>query len=122
MSGIYISGVEMPKNCYGCLFSVKSDTPKHPFVDCKIIGRLGSIFNAVSIPVDCPLISVPDHGRLVDADALCVYEREERARNEYCENGYDSYAEGVFDGLHEAAKIISVAPTIIPANKGVGEC
>ena len=70
MSGVYIPGMEMPKSCYECPFFVKSSSPKYPFVDCKIIGQLGDVFNAISIPIDCPLVSVPDHGRLIDADNL----------------------------------------------------
>ena len=32
-------------------------------------------------PFDCPLVAVPDHGRLIDADAL-IKEQEER----YCKD------------------------------------
>ena len=67
---VIIRGMKMPKNCTECLFFIKSNSPKYPFVDCKIIGRLGSVFNCIGIPVDCPLVELPPHGRLIDADAL----------------------------------------------------
>ena len=68
---VLIRGMEMPKNCTECPFFIKSNSPKYPFVDCKLIGRLGSIFNCIDIPVDCPLVEIhTHHGRLIDADAL----------------------------------------------------
>jgi len=70
---VLIKGMKMPKNCTECPFFIKSNSPKYPFVDCKLIGRLGSIFNCIDIPVDCPLVEIhTHHGRLIDADALTV--------------------------------------------------
>ena len=48
MSGIYIKGMKMPTRCAECFM-----------YQC----------GATSMD-DCPLIPVPDHGRLIDADAL----------------------------------------------------
>ena len=45
--GVYIKDFEMPKNCFIC-----------PFKNLEICDE------------DCPLIEVPPHGRLIDADAL----------------------------------------------------
>lgn len=67
---VIIRGMKMPKNCTECSFFVKSNSPKYPFVDCKLIGRLGSVFNCIGIPVDCPLVELPPHGRLIDGDRL----------------------------------------------------
>ncbi len=76
---VIIRGMKMPKNCTECPFFIKSNSPKYPFVDCKIIGRLGSVFNCIGIPVDCPLVELPPHGRLIDADELT--DRLERREN-----------------------------------------
>ena len=46
---ILIKGMEMPKNCSEC-----------PLVVC------------LSVESDCPLVPVPPHGRLIDADALML--------------------------------------------------
>lgn len=62
-------------------------------------------------------VPVPPHGRLIDADALDIYRREEQAWHDY-EIFPEEYLEGVKDGLHEAAKCLSTAPTIIPAGEG----
>ena len=69
-------------------------------------------------PSDCPLIEVPEqHGRLIDADALDIYQRAEAAHAEYQEDENNEYLEGMADGLCEAAKQLSVARTIIPASE-----
>ena len=44
---LLIRGMEMPKNCFIC-----------PFKNLEICDE------------DCPLIEVPPHGRLIDADAM----------------------------------------------------
>lgn len=64
----------------------------------------------------CPLVPVPPHGRLIDADALDIERREEQAWIDYNVDHHNEYLEGVKDGLHEAAKQLSLAPTIIPAD------
>ena len=91
MSGIYIKGMEMPKSCASCYFKyvafeglVKCDLAGHDFKDYRETGYRD----------DCPLVPVPDHGDLIDRDALLATERE------------------TFEDYH-----IEEAPTIIPASK-----
>ena len=111
MSGIYIKGMEMPINCMTC--------PCADNAGCAITGAIiSSKAMAYGRTDDCPLVPVPDHGRLVDADALDINRREEQARHYYELNQDDEYFEGVKDGLHEAAKQLSIAPTIITASGG----
>lgn len=58
MSGLYIPNIELPTCCAGCHFR-----------DALMCEMGGSVpFNRRLY--DCPLIPVPDHGRLIDADAL----------------------------------------------------
>lgn len=59
MSGIYIKGMEMPDNCTRCDY-----IGLNVAVGCQVMS--GTNGRAV----DCPLIFVPDHGRLIDADAI----------------------------------------------------
>ena len=88
MSGIYIEGMEMPTNCEEC--AIKAwDTEDYvcPFSGISTL--------CISRQDSCPLIPVPDHGRLIDADAMC-------------------------DGLvsnHPVVIHANAAPTIIPADK-----
>lgn len=82
--GIYLPNMEMPKSCEACELAKHFDGYQEN--DCP--------FNAFSY-YDCPLIPVPPHGRLIDADALC----ECRVSN---------------DNVVICAKC---APTVIPASK-----
>ena len=101
---VYIKGMEMPTSCRKCIYSgwsnfyqiyvcnaVRKDEPvlfDHKQIKNTAIVRGGRADN-------CPLVPVPKHGRLIDADALC----EGRASN---------------DNVVICAKC---APTIIPASE-----
>ena len=58
------------------------------------------------LPCDCPIIPVPPHGRLIDADALLSKYKGNfwMAQTDYAE------------GLRDVAKDIADAPSIIPAD------
>ena len=64
--GIYIKGMEIPKNCWLCPLSVLREMPREMLV-CKITKE-----EVLRNKVDgsCPLVEVPPHGRLIDADAF----------------------------------------------------
>ena len=57
MSGIYIKGMEMPTSCMACQWS-RTD----------ITNTDWCVLTEKDLPCDCPLVSMPDHGRLIDAD------------------------------------------------------
>ena len=60
--GVYIKGMEMPKSCWDCYFQDCGNCclNDHKVVDKRIIED--------RIDDECPLIPVPPHGRLIDAD------------------------------------------------------
>ena len=63
---VLIKNIEMPKDCYDCPF-IRENKEKNGFYDCIVIGKacaLGAVHK------DCPLIELPPHGRLIDADEL----------------------------------------------------
>ena len=65
MSDILIKKMEMPESC-----------PECPFADYKMHCPLtDNTYNwgIINRPSDCPLVEVPKHGRLIDADALTTY-------------------------------------------------
>lgn len=63
MSGIYIPGMEMPKSCFECRFSIDGF--------CYASGHVNIRANDErQITSYCPLIPVPDHGDLIDRDKL----------------------------------------------------
>ena len=83
---VYIKGFPLPNNCGACPL--------------RLAWCRERIY-MVTRPERCPLIPVPDHGRLVDADALC---------------------EGLVSN-HPVVIHAKCAPTIIPADheEGVGK-
>lgn len=69
--GVYIKGMEMPKNCDSCRIMVFEDTNCVPelFCGCPIVFKAHPQ-GEDHRPDYCPLISVPNHGKLIDADTL----------------------------------------------------
>ena len=65
--GVYIKGMEMPKNCYDC-----------PFIRASVVGDFycaegqgieDDLKNVMEKRMsDCPLVELPPHGRLIDGD------------------------------------------------------
>lgn len=89
---ILIKGMEMPKECWKC----------------PLLGNLSCNYKKELIPLegkrnDCPLVEVPPHGRLIDADALLKTDR-----NVY---GINGGAIGVRHNFYDEE--ILNAPTII---------
>ena len=99
--GVYIKGMEMPKNCMSCPFpSVGVD-----WYYCYCPGVDGKAYDfeqSNTVPDDCPLVALPDHhGRLVDADAL-------EPDADYDDGDYWAYS---------VAQVCN-APTIVEAEDG----
>lgn len=109
MSDILIKNMKMPKNCYACEFFAQTDYwNKEDEADilshCKRTGE--KTWESVNgyLP-DCPLVPVPPHGRLIDADALDAdLERQDMHTGEW-------------DAVGFSIEEIENAPTIIPATK-----
>lgn len=60
---VLINGMEMPPNCFLCNLSYM----KGERLFCSAIGE--EVIRAKRA-IECPLIELPPHGRLIDADAL----------------------------------------------------
>lgn len=119
---VYIKGMEMPTRCFACPLC---DT------DCCGISK-GSYVEYRDVDVDvamngrpdwCPLVEVPDHGRLIDADALRASIKESIGE---CHKWADEVSEGemyarvsqALGTFVECSLRIKAAPTIIPASGG----
>lgn len=90
---ILIKGMEMPKDCNKCPMTVDGY--------CRIIGYPnGDAIIKHYKPLWCPLVEVPKHGRLIDADELL-----RRKCDAYDSRGHFLYAVGMGN--------IVTAPTII---------
>ena len=106
--GVYIRGMEMPKE--GNWKTVRI----YPDGTCAVPNWQG----------DCTLIKgaqafpVPDHGRLIDADALrCLYDPHDYGLDGEQADEYDRY----HVSLPVIRQNIDDMPTIIPADKEGGE-
>ena len=98
MSGVYIKGIKMPKDCRSCRFSGFGGIRNELNV-CMFTGQSQPTLSPECMS-ECPLIPIPDHGRLIDADAFfedLLFPTKEFER-----------------GMQE---LIADAPTIIPADK-----
>lgn len=93
MSDILIRGVEMPQTCSKCVcFDNEYET-------CQAIDWQTAKTPSLVRRADCPLIPVPKHGRLIDADAL----EHEFEKLVHQDNWY-------YNALHHA-------PAVIPATE-----
>lgn len=65
--GIYIKGMEVPFTCLSCEFhKCSGGTGDY----CTLTKK--KQFRFKNRPSWCPLVPVPEHGRLIDADALAA--------------------------------------------------
>lgn len=110
MTDILIRGKEMPKSCRDCFVDINTAAfPACPLAENYAAGKalvadgLGHDIR----PGECPLIPVPPHGRLIDAEVAEVI-----SFNEEEADGKD-----FMDGILHAADWISKQPTIIPASE-----
>ena len=95
---ILIKGFPLPNNCGACPL--------------RLAWCRERIY-MVTRPKRCPLISVPPHGRLIDADALRAEFKEPNEENGGWINPYEAlvHKTGVWAAIEDA-------PTIIEAEEG----
>lgn len=98
---ILIKGMEMPQNCFDCLMS--------SFGLCNLIEG-APIGNPLKRLDNCPLIELPPHGHLIDADALSS-KLTDLAECEWNQSTGTTWAEA----FEEVDGFVQDAPTIIEA-------
>ena len=105
---ILILGMEMPESCDKCRF----------FADAWCYAfKADDWRNAYYKPPEgerrdnCPLVSVPDHGRLIDADALSA------KLNMMLAMAFGEGNTAYHFAYRSLGKVVENAPTIIPADK-----
>ena len=94
---VLIKGMDMPENCFQC-----------PCLDgeycvCQAVDSYEKIESIKFRPPYCPLVEVPKHGRLVDADAIRKDIDKQRPSRKY----EDAWA----------LTIIDFAPTVIESEE-----
>ena len=91
---ILIKGMDMPTRCADCPMC-------YDFISCQLEGKAFGEIDCIEIRADwCPLIELPPHGRLIDADMLTTV-------TEMVNGEFKTYIE-VFE--------VDDAPTIIEAS------
>ena len=100
---ILIEGMKMPKDgCKSCEFDI--------YGSCLIRANLDKPYEVTH---SCPLVELPPHGRLGDLDEL------EQMFADIDNAPYSEFdGQEAFYSADDAAQIIRLAPTIIPADGG----
>jgi hypothetical protein len=65
---VLIKGMEMPTSCWECRFN--ASTIDHH--EACLLTKKTYNWGLMKPPSDCPIIPVPPHGRLIDADELAA--------------------------------------------------
>ena len=119
MAEILIRNMEMPKDgCETCPFNKKVPDiyqrigGKRKIIhwtnSCVIDGRWRDVFSD-SVP-ECPLVELPSHGRLIDADEMA------RQFNYYADICRKRKASVLEEAWETSARHINEADTVIPAS------
>lgn len=96
--GVYIRDMDMPDSCNHCRFAVDGWCYAYGKPNVDALANNG-------VTNWCPLIPVPEHGRLIDAEEFKTHFWEKQAY----------FTERIYQKL-------DMMPTIIPADKEAGEC
>ena len=114
MIGVYIKGMTMPTRCGHCNMCFKAPIATYT---CCITGA--NIDNLGEMMEDCPLVPVPPHGRLIDADELITDRLEFEARQYTVRDEFDK---GRLAGWNDVIRAIRwYVPTIISTEKNKNE-
>lgn len=105
-----VRGMEMPKDCPYCPLAHWNF--KNEFTGCEITKKYFSTeeLYADGRPDFCPLVLVPEHGRLIDKDAL-----EQDISESVVFSGRENNPE--IYGANKIINRIHYAPVIIPAEE-----
>ena len=64
--GVYIPKMRLPESCWNCPLSVRDD-----ILWCSFTDGSEDVFKYSGVRAPwCPLVEIPKHGRLIDADAI----------------------------------------------------
>ena len=121
--GVYIKGMEMPESCWRCCLSQLYEKPRDMLV-CEITHE--EVLRH-KIDGNCPLVPVPPHGRLIDADALIedlerqckeVFRIDAVSQDDYWITRNEAYNEALWKSWVESfGEYLKTRPTIIEAEE-----
>ena len=110
----FLVKMEMPVTCCHCpLMGYDPDIEWNDGVrdvrGAYICVLTGELIDNTKLEEHCPLVPVPPHGRLIDADAL---EQDAQKRLLMCDKN-----DNQFQRPYEVIRAIALAPTVIPASE-----
>lgn len=113
---VLIKGIKMPKCCADCPCF-------YDFISCQVLFEGTDDFSMsgfdewkMRLP-NCPLVEIPPHGRLIDADNLVsVIDDEFTEQTRTLSNPIEVLKKAVLCGF--AKDVITAAPTIIEVEEG----
>ena len=110
---ILIKGMEMPSCCGNCQFNQFHEAnPWTTWYSCMFLNKDTDAVGNNRL-ADCPLVALPPHGRLIDADAeIAKLEAFMKVLNKETESGGRQYHE-----CDCALHYLSDAPTIVEATE-----
>ena len=113
--GVIVKGMKMPESCWMCNFCHEVKHYGNTINYCSAQKNKIILPNRSERDEICPLVEIPPHGRLIDADALS--ERIEEQRN--TEYAMKNKPHGSWRRVLELSlNMISDAPTIIEGEAG----
>ena len=104
---IYIKGMEMPKSCYKCPLRRRDGMD----IVCPVAHERFSVadVNILDYRLDnCPLIPVPPHGRLIDADDFFKRLMEK-------DRTFSFHLDGMFVDISDMNELLSSLEPVIEA-------
>lgn len=113
---ILIKGMEMPTSCRACPLATR-------FFDGEdVCAMLGTYVHDRDREDDCPLVPVPPHGRLIDADALMhEFEKAQRTMAQHGREyscSFMSSSQEISTEWYCVEDMLENAPTVIEAEEG----
>ena len=115
LMSILIKGMEMPKSCGYCPL-------RHEARDGDECYLGASLTEYQKRPEDCPLVPVPPHGRLIDADALMKeFEKAQRTMEQHGQEyscSFLSSSREISTEWYCVEDMLENAPTVIEAEEG----
>lgn len=115
--GVYIKGMEMPQNCHECRLY------EGDIYYCSAADKEIDISDSSEGKCQfCPLVPVPPHGRLIDADALMrEFEKAERTMEQHGREyscSFMSSSQELSTEWYCVEDMLENAPTVIEAEEG----
>lgn len=116
---ILIKNMNMPCDCDDCFFCLETGICAALLASTPTCGDVSDWrYRQGEIPPFCPLVLVPPHGRLIDADALAAKDNNDFKKIIKMADPATVFGIALADAHTAIQEFIKYAPTIIEAEEG----